>query len=137
MSARKRRELSVKITNSSCGRNSPGWNEIFESSTWLDSKEFKEYALAVALILESANEPLCTRETSTKLLGRHGKAAMDDGRPRGCPQPRQDRHVARNPLFHHRRRHGSARKSSTRTPSMTAFLKTKGDDPNEIQKNHS
>lgn len=52
----------------SCGRNSPGWNEIFESATWLDSKEFKEYALEVALILESANEPLCTREIHN-LLG--------------------------------------------------------------------
>jgi hypothetical protein len=51
----------------SCGRNSPGWNEIFESSTWLDSKEFKEYALEVALILESANEPLCTREIHNAL----------------------------------------------------------------------
>jgi hypothetical protein len=33
-----------KYHQRSAGRTSPGWNEIFESPTWLDSRPFKEYA---------------------------------------------------------------------------------------------
>jgi hypothetical protein len=45
-------------------RTSTSWNEIFESPTWLDSREFKEYALAVALVLLDTDEDhaLCTRQ---------------------------------------------------------------------------
>lgn len=49
-----------------------GWNEIFESPTWLDGREFKEYALEVALILDKAKEPLCTREIH-KALGKKAR----------------------------------------------------------------
>jgi hypothetical protein len=47
-------------------------DDIFESPTWLDSKEFKEYALDIALILHRAKEPLCTREIH-KALGKKAR----------------------------------------------------------------
>lgn len=51
----------------SSGIRSAGWHETFESPTWLDSREFKEYALEVALILANSEEPLCTREIHARL----------------------------------------------------------------------
>jgi hypothetical protein len=51
----------------SSGRSSAGWNEIFESPTWLDSREFKLYALEVAKVLLASDRPLCTREIHTAL----------------------------------------------------------------------
>jgi hypothetical protein len=55
-----------------------GWSTIFESPTWLDSKEFKEYALKIAQILLASDRPLCTREIH---------AALGDD---ACPRRTQD-----------------------------------------------
>jgi hypothetical protein len=55
-------------------RTPTSWNEIFESPTWLDSQEFKEYALKIALILVNSETPLCTREIHAAL--------GDDAKPR-------------------------------------------------------
>jgi hypothetical protein len=63
-----------KYHQRSAGRTSPGWNEIFESPTWLDSRPFKEYALKIALILLNSDRPLCTREIHEQL--------GDDAHPR-------------------------------------------------------
>lgn len=48
-------------------RRKNDWSEVFESPTWLDSKEFKEYALKVALVLLNADRPLCTRDIHAAL----------------------------------------------------------------------
>jgi hypothetical protein len=49
------------------GRSSTGWNEVFESPTWIDSREFKLYAFRIAKILLAADHPLCTREIHFEL----------------------------------------------------------------------
>lgn len=49
------------------------WHDMWESPTWLDTKEFKEYALKVAIVLQNADRPLCTREIH---------AALADPKPR-------------------------------------------------------
>jgi hypothetical protein len=59
-------------------RQSVGWSTIFESPTWLDSKEFKEYALKIAQVLLASDHPLCTREIH---------AALGDD---ACPRRTQD-----------------------------------------------
>ena len=59
--SREVRSLGKNHQNRS-GVRSAGWNEIFESETWLDSREFKLYAFKVAKVLMKADRPLCTRE---------------------------------------------------------------------------
>lgn len=57
------RETRARGQNHRAERRRPtGWNEVFESPTWLDSREFKLYALRIATILLKAEHPLSTRE---------------------------------------------------------------------------
>lgn len=63
---------SLGRANANAARND--WHDGWESPTWLDSKEFKDYLDEIADVLFKAGRPLCTREIH-KFLG-------DKARPR-------------------------------------------------------